>query len=66
MRAVSDSIKRSWDESIYSGSFGTMVRISKICKEDSFSHRVSYLVTLHKIFMTPRSKGWSNVLVMIR
>ena len=66
MCAVSDSIKRSWNESLHSGSFGTMVRISKICKEDSFSHQVSYLVTLRKIFMAPRSKRWSNVFVMIR
>ena len=36
---VSDSIKRSWDESIYSQSFGTMVRISRKCKEDPFSCR---------------------------
>ena len=27
---------------------------------------VSYLVTWHKIFMTPRGKGWSNALLMIR
>ena len=38
MWAVSDSFKRSWDEIIYSQSFGTMVQISGICKEDSFSH----------------------------
>ena len=28
--------------------------------------RVSYLVTGHKIFTTPRGKGWSHVLLIIR
>ena len=36
MCAVSDFIKRSWDESIYSWSFGIMMQISRICKKDSF------------------------------
>ena len=39
MVAVSDSIKRSWDESIYSQSFGAIARSSRICKEDSFSRQ---------------------------
>ena len=59
MWAVSDS---HWDESIYSQSFGTMVQISKICKEASSLAEVSYLVTWSKIFMVPRSKVWSDVL----
>ena len=55
---------RSWDESIYSRSFGTTVRISRICKEDSFSRRSLYLVTWRKILTAPRSKGWSDVLTL--
>ena len=61
MWAVSDSIKRRWDESIYSRSFGTMVRMSRTCKEDSSLTGVSYLVTRRKIFMAPKSKAWNNV-----
>ena len=36
---VSDSIKIGCDECIYSWSFETMVRVSRICKEYSFSHQ---------------------------
>ena len=40
MWAVSDFIKRSWYESIYFPSFGTIVQISRIWwKEGSFSRR---------------------------
>ena len=39
--------------------FGTLARISRICKEDSFP-RQSF------VSRAPRSKGWSNVLLMIR
>ena len=37
MRAVSE--KRNGNENIYFRFFGTMVRISSICKEGSFSHQ---------------------------
>ena len=63
MWAVFDSIKRSGKESIYSQSFGTILRISRICKESSFS-RQSF--TRRKIFTAPKSEVSSNVLLMIR
>ena len=67
MLTVSDFIKRSHDESIYSWFCETMVRISRICKEGSFSGwRLTYLVTLRKILTVPRIKGWSDVLLIIR
>ena len=61
MWAVSDFIKGSWDEIIYFRSFGTLVRISRICKEDSFVSS-----QWRKIFAALRTKGWSNILLMIR
>ena len=63
MWVISDFIKRSWDEIIYSESFGTMVQISRIYKEDSFSH--GSVVPSHmaqKLY----GKGWRDVLLMIR
>ena len=39
MWAVSDSIKRKLRWNYLSQSFGTIVQISRICKEDPFSHQ---------------------------
>ena len=61
MWAVSDFIKGSWDEIIYFRSFGTLVRISRICEEDSFASS-----QWRKIFAALRTKGWSNILLTIR
>ena len=61
MWAVSDFIKGSWDEIIYFRSFGTLVRMSRICEEDSFVSS-----QWRKIFAALRTKGWSNILLMIR
>ena len=46
---------------IYIRSFGTLVRISRICEEDSFLSS-----QWRKIFAALRTQGWSNVLLMIR
>ena len=68
MLGVSNSIKRSWDEIIYFRSFRTLVRISRICKKDSFSRQS--ITSSHwqwlKDFVALRTKGWSDVLLMIR
>ena len=42
-----------------------MVRISRICKEDSFSPEF-VSSQWRKIFMALRTKGWSDALLMIR
>ena len=42
-----------------------MVRISRICKEDSLTG-ISYLVTWRKCFTAPRSNGWGDVLSIAR
>ena len=57
MRAVCDSIKGSWDEIIYFRSCRTLVRISRICKEDSFSSQSLVSSQWHKIFAALRNKG---------
>ena len=61
MWPVSDFIKGSWDEIIYFRSFGTLVRISRICEENSFVYS-----QWGKIFAALRTNGWSNILLMIR
>ena len=66
MWEVSDSIKRSWDEIIHFRSFGTLVRISSTCKDDSFSHQMFVSSQWCKIFEALRTKGWRDVLFMIR
>ena len=66
MWAVSDSIKRSWDEIIYFWPFGTLVQVSRICKEDSFSHQSFVSSQWHKILAAWRTKGWRDVLLIIR
>ena len=67
MCAVSDSIKRSWDESIYFRSFGTLwYGLVENEKKILSLARVSYIVTWRKTFKTSRSKGLSDVLLLIR
>ena len=61
-----DSIERSCDDIIYFRSFGTLAQISRICKEDSFPRQSFVSSQWRKIFGAPRSKGWSDVLLMIR
>ena len=53
------------DGLIYFRSFGTLVRVSRTCKEDSFSRRSFVSCQWRNIFAAPRSKGWSDVLLMI-
>ena len=65
MWAVSDHIKGSWDEIIYFQSFGTLVRTSRMSKEDSFSHQSFVSSQWSKIFVALRNKGCSDVLLMI-
>ena len=64
MCTVSDSIKRSWNEIIYFRSFGTLVWISRICN-DSFSRQSFVSSQWRKNFAALRTKGWSDVLLMI-
>ena len=59
MWAVSDSIKGSWDEIIYFGSFETLVRISRISKEDYFSCQSFVSSQSRKIFAALRTKSWN-------
>ena len=66
MWAVSDCIKGNWDESIYFQSFGTLVWISIIYKEDSSYHQSFVSSQWHKIFAALRTKGWRDTLLMIR
>ena len=47
-------------------SFGTLVRICRICEEDSFSRQSFVSSQWRKIFAAPRTKSWSDVLLMIR
>ena len=57
MWAVYDYIKGSWDEIIYFQSLGTLVRIGRVCKEDSFSCQSFAFSPSHKIFVALRTKG---------
>ena len=64
MCTVSDSIKRSWNEIIYFRSFGTLVWISRICK-DSFFRQSFVSGQWRKNFAALGTKGWSDVLLII-
>ena len=51
---------------IYFGSFRTLVWISGICEEYSFSYQSFVSSQWREIFAALRTKGWSNVLLMSR
>ena len=59
MCAVSDSIKGSWNEIIYFRYFETLVRISRISKEDYFSRQSFVSSQWRKIFAALRTKSWN-------